>query len=147
MRPAKCLVIKYACVRERHYTDGQRTFCIDSNTFVKEVDELCNRLEPIDWEWFWAWKQGRKSIPAESFLLTFDDVLRKQVEVVAPILETRNIGAAFFVATTPPGNRKADQQSPGAFPAQAAGAGTTDQFHSPMAGQELPGTLLVPWNE
>ena len=73
----------------------------DSTAILSLVDTLSQDMEPIDWTTFHAWKTGRKAIPRDSFLLTFDDVLRKHTETVAPILETRGIKVLFFVTTAP----------------------------------------------
>lgn len=91
----------YHYVRNRSGTEDHGLRGLDPTTFMRQIDQLCAELEPIDWSSLANWKTGRGSIPERSFLLTFDDSLSDHAEVVAPILESRSLRGVFFVSTAP----------------------------------------------
>jgi len=70
---------------------------LSRHDFVRQIDRLCQELEPTDWPSLYAWMQGRGSIPPRSFLLTFDDALADHARNVLPILNERGLRGVFFV--------------------------------------------------
>lgn len=101
---SRCLAVMY------HYVYDREPFAglglpgpaggirgLTSREFTMQIDQLCTSLEPIDWPTLYAWMCGRGSIPARSFLLTFDDGLADHARTVLPILERRNLRGVFFV--------------------------------------------------
>jgi peptidoglycan/xylan/chitin deacetylase (PgdA/CDA1 family) len=62
-----------------------------------QIDELCRVMEPIDWPSFFAWTDGRASVPRRCFLLTFDDGLADHSRNVVPILQHRGLRGTFFI--------------------------------------------------
>ncbi|PWT97799.1 MAG: hypothetical protein C5B52_13210 [Bacteroidetes bacterium] len=65
--------------------------------FNEDLDELLKYLRPISVEDIAeAVKHGRE-LPANSFLLTFDDGFKEIHEIVAPILKAKGLPAIFFI--------------------------------------------------
>jgi peptidoglycan/xylan/chitin deacetylase (PgdA/CDA1 family) len=101
---SRCLVVMYHYVhdddplpRRAGAQPGTRIARIGSAEFEAQVDSLCRRLEPIDWPLWLAFSEGRASIPARSFLLTFDDGLADHMRIVVPALQRRGLRGVFFV--------------------------------------------------
>ena len=65
--------------------------------FETQLEALTADLQPVEWSQLSAGLPGRCSLPARSFLLTFDDGLREHAEIVLPILERLGLKAVFFV--------------------------------------------------
>lgn len=98
------LVVMYHYVRDSDplpSSAGEGPFAgisgLTTAEFTSQVDDLCRTLEPIDWPTLYAWKEGRKTLPSRSFLLTFDDGLADHSQSVAPILQERGLRGVFFV--------------------------------------------------
>jgi len=85
----------YVRDREPPLSDGVKG--LREGEFEKQLDQLSTVATPIDWPTFYAWQRGEGTIPDRSFLLTFDDGLADQAEIVVPILNRRNLSGVFFV--------------------------------------------------
>lgn len=103
----RCLVVMYHYVHDRDPLarpgsagpySGVHALSVER--FRTQLDQLSAHAEPIDWPRYYAWTCGRASIPARSFLLTFDDGLIDHAETVLPILEDRGLHGVFFVPTS-----------------------------------------------
>lgn len=97
-----CLVIMYHYVRafDRLAQPDLQTRGVRGLTpaeFAQQVDALTQDYEPIDWPTLYAATCGRLTLPAKSFLLTFDDGLAEHAEIVLPILQARGLRGLFFV--------------------------------------------------
>ncbi len=99
MPSRKCLAVMYHYVRDRTGTPEAGIRGLDQATFEHQLDRLCECMTPIDWPTLLAWRANRCGIPGDSVLLTFDDGLLDHFEVVAPILESRDLRGVFFVQT------------------------------------------------
>jgi len=75
--------------------DGIRGLTVAA--FSDQLACLCRQLEPITWAEFCSWKDGRGTIPRNSFLVTFDDGLSDHFFTVLPTLEAFGISGTFFV--------------------------------------------------
>jgi peptidoglycan/xylan/chitin deacetylase (PgdA/CDA1 family) len=95
--PARCVAVMYHYVRDRTGTSEADLCGLSPTAFERQLDQLCDRLEPIDWSALRHWLHDGRAIPDDAFLLTFDDGLADHAEIVAPILERRGLRAAFFV--------------------------------------------------
>jgi peptidoglycan/xylan/chitin deacetylase (PgdA/CDA1 family) len=91
------LAVMYHYVRDRGGTDDAGIRGLDTESFCRQLDLLCSRLDPVTWPMVCAWLRGRAAIPECCFLLTFDDGLADHADVVAPILEMRGLRGVFFV--------------------------------------------------
>ena len=65
--------------------------------FTADVDFFLKHFKPVTLADVLAWHKGRTALPANAFLLTFDDGFREMAEIVAPILKAKGVSAAFFV--------------------------------------------------
>ncbi|MFA7447255.1 MAG: polysaccharide deacetylase family protein [Weeksellaceae bacterium] len=73
--------------------------------FEKELDFLQKQYRPMDLEELMLHIHQNTQPKEPSFFLTFDDGLRECYTVIAPILNKRNIPAAFFLNTAFVGNK------------------------------------------
>lgn len=100
---SRCLVVMYHYVHDRFngadrvHPTGRGVRSISIADFESQLDCLSRRLEPTDWTQLDEHLEGRKSLPPQTFLLTFDDGLREHAEIVAPILERRGLRGLFFI--------------------------------------------------
>lgn len=97
MRAGKCIAVMYHYVRDRAGTPVADISGLGVADFERQLDQLCEHLEPVDWPTFRTRLDRGADVPDNTFLLTFDDGLLDHAEVVAPILRRRGIRAAFFV--------------------------------------------------
>jgi peptidoglycan/xylan/chitin deacetylase (PgdA/CDA1 family) len=67
--------------------------------FNHDLDFLTRNFNFIDLEKFLQYTRDQIRLPENALLLTFDDGLREVYDIVAPILETRNIPATFFLTS------------------------------------------------
>jgi len=65
--------------------------------FERELDWLLKYRKPVHPEVLSQCLTHKTPLPANSFLLTFDDGLREIYEVVAPILKRKGVPAIFFI--------------------------------------------------
>lgn len=70
------------------------------NKFEDDLDFFLRHFIPVSLEDIMNWINGGKELPANSFLLTFDDGYRESIEIIAPILKKRSIPAVFFLNTS-----------------------------------------------
>lgn len=70
------------------------------SAFEQMLDVLSENFTFVSLADAWAHARGTRHLPPNSLFLSFDDGFREIIEVVAPILERRNIPAAFFVTTS-----------------------------------------------
>jgi peptidoglycan/xylan/chitin deacetylase (PgdA/CDA1 family) len=89
----------YHYVRDRAATPEAGIRGLDQAAFEHQLDRLCECMTPIDWPTLLAWRANRCDISNDSVLLTFDDCLSDHFEIVAPILESRDLRGVFFVQT------------------------------------------------
>ncbi|MBU0717662.1 MAG: polysaccharide deacetylase family protein [Planctomycetes bacterium] len=87
----------YHYVHDREPTASHGVGGLAVGEFRRQLDQLCDVMEPIDWPTIYAWMQGRRTIPDRCFMLTFDDGLADHVNTVLPILEERELRGVFFV--------------------------------------------------
>ena len=72
---------------------------VNVNQFKADLDYICKDFEPLHLKEIDARKGRSIKQLNPGFHLTFDDGLREIYDVIAPILEERNIPATFFVNT------------------------------------------------
>lgn len=65
--------------------------------FTTDLDILLKNFKPISPDDLIENIQKQKKLPANTFLLTFDDGFREVHDVVAPLLEAKGIPAIFFI--------------------------------------------------
>ena len=65
--------------------------------FTDDVDFFLRHFQPVGLSDLLAHINGGKALPTRAFLLTFDDGFREMAEIVAPILKTKGVSAAFFI--------------------------------------------------
>ncbi len=71
----------------------------NTSKFSKDLDLLLMHYSPIGLSDAIQWVRGDKVLPANSFLLTFDDGLRETCDVIAPILLGKGIPATIFISS------------------------------------------------
>lgn len=74
--------------------------------FTKDLDFLCDNYNPIHIDEVLERIASDQKDEAPAFHISFDDGLKETYEVIAPILEERNIPATFFVNTEFIDNKK-----------------------------------------
>ena len=99
MPAGRCLAVMYHYVRDRDGTPESGIRGLEEDGFVSQLDHLCETMTAIDWPTLLAWRAGRCAISADSVILTFDDGLSDHYDVVAPLLEARDLRGVFFVPT------------------------------------------------
>lgn len=67
--------------------------------FEQDVEFFARHLRPVELADIVADLDGRRSLPADAFHLSFDDGFRQMHDVVAPILLKKGIPATFFLNT------------------------------------------------
>lgn len=70
---------------------------IDPLTFQSQIDHICRTRTPISWSDLHDALEGRRALPADAILLTFDDGLADHHREVLPRLAARGLSGAFFV--------------------------------------------------
>lgn len=65
--------------------------------FLADLDTLLRIFSPISLSDFLACARHVRTVPSRSFLLSFDDGLSNNAEIVAPILKAKGVPAVFFV--------------------------------------------------
>ena len=93
----RCLAVMYHYVHDVEPVTSHGVGGLTTKAFHAQLDRLCRIMAPVDWPTLYAWKRGRGDVPDRCFLLTFDDGLADQVNVVRPILQERNLRGVFFV--------------------------------------------------
>lgn len=99
MTSGKCIAVMYHYVRNRDGTPDADIQGLNVVDFQAQLDVLCELLTPIDWPTLLAWRVGRRPMPEDSVLFTFDDGLADHADVVCPILEARGLRGVFLVST------------------------------------------------
>ena len=94
---SRCLAVMYHYVHDLEPVTSHGVGGLTTSAFRAQLDRLCRVMEPIDWPTLYAGKRGQRDLPKRCFLLTFDDGLADQVNVVLPILEERRLRGVFFV--------------------------------------------------
>ena len=84
---------------ERHPYPG--IHAISPADFERQLDVLAREYTFVSLQELRDASSRGRSLPARSCLLTFDDGLREQFDVVWPLLNRKGIAAAFFVNTRP----------------------------------------------
>lgn len=74
---------------------------VTCSEFERQLEILAKRGTFVEAADVLAAVDGRKELPSESVLITFDDGLREQYEHALPILNRMGIPAIFFVNTRP----------------------------------------------
>jgi len=100
-RDSQCMVVMYHYIRDTEPFPSHGVGGLTTQSFRQQLDTLCSRFEPIDWPTFFAWSQGRASIPHRAFLTTFDDGLKDHIRTVVPVLEEYGLRGVFFTAGQP----------------------------------------------
>lgn len=67
--------------------------------FKKDIDAFCRLFKPIGLHDLLKSLKTRRSLPRNSFLLTFDDGFSEIYNVIAPILQYKGVPATFFLTT------------------------------------------------
>ena len=70
---------------------------MDPGTFEAQLDSLCRVRTPVGWPDLRDALEGRRSLPADAILLTFDDGLADHHRQVLPSLAARTLPGIFFV--------------------------------------------------
>jgi peptidoglycan/xylan/chitin deacetylase (PgdA/CDA1 family) len=65
--------------------------------FEADLDVLLQAFSPISLDTLVAHLDGEVPLPRRSMFLSFDDGLRQQVEIVAPLLRRKGVPATFFI--------------------------------------------------
>lgn len=69
----------------------------NSRQFASDIDHLLKHFKPVSVETLVESVNRERKLPADSFLLTFDDGLREVSDVIAPILKSKGVPAIFFI--------------------------------------------------
>lgn len=77
---------------------------IDPATLDAQLDAICRLGTPVGWVDLAAALSGRRALPSDAVLLTFDDGLIDHHRVVLPRLVARRLPAIFFVLAREPGD-------------------------------------------
>lgn len=85
----------YVGVREAGPDGGPRG--LSAAAFEQQVVELLERFAQVPWEAYRWRRHGGSGFPGPSVMFTFDDGLRCQAEVAAPVLENHGARGVFFV--------------------------------------------------
>ncbi len=67
--------------------------------FETDLDYLLKHFKPVTLQQVLDSIRAGQPLPADSFLLTFDDGLREVKEIIAPILQRKGLPAVFFLNT------------------------------------------------
>ena len=70
---------------------------LDPVTFESQLDSVCRVRTPVSWAALRDALEGRRALPSDSVLLTFDDGLADHHRNVMPTLAARGLPAVFFV--------------------------------------------------
>jgi peptidoglycan/xylan/chitin deacetylase (PgdA/CDA1 family) len=70
---------------------------IDPRTFEAQLDSLCRLRTPVSWTALRDALDGRRALPSDAVLLTFDDGLADHYRHVLPSLAARGLAGVFFV--------------------------------------------------
>lgn len=70
--------------------------------FEIQLDAICRDLTPVGWPAVLAALRGRKALPHDALLLTFDDGLADHHRRALPRLAERGLSAVFFVLAREP---------------------------------------------
>lgn len=65
--------------------------------FTSDVDFFLEHFKPVGLADIVAHFKHGKALPDDAFFLTFDDGFREMYDIVAPILKTKGVSAAFFI--------------------------------------------------
>lgn len=80
--------------------DWERRYCVSPGGFASHMRALERRgMRPCPIEAFVAWVEGRASLPAESFVLTFDDGFLGVYEHALPLLAAMEWPATVFLVS------------------------------------------------
>ncbi|HEY2888668.1 MAG TPA: polysaccharide deacetylase family protein, partial [Candidatus Limnocylindrales bacterium] len=89
--------VMYHYVRDAAARPRVNYVAMDPATFEAQLDSLCRIRTPVSWAQLRDALDGRRALPAEAVLLTFDDGLADHHRYVLPILAARGLPAIFFV--------------------------------------------------
>lgn len=113
MPPINALRQTYSCVDVPPcgWPDHARdVYCICPDCFVAQMRALAEAgYRAISIEDFDAWRRGEKSLPENSFVLTFDDGFTSVHDFAAPVLKTLGWPATVFLVAGKLG-RKSDRE-------------------------------------
>ena len=65
--------------------------------FSQDLDFLLKHYTPVSVTEIATAVSNKKSLPKNSFLLTFDDGFREVFDIIAPVLENKGVPAIFFI--------------------------------------------------
>jgi peptidoglycan/xylan/chitin deacetylase (PgdA/CDA1 family) len=94
------LIINYHVVADEELPHISELYAFRSvSRFIADMDFLGRHFHPIGLESFLDHIHNNNPLPDNSLLLTFDDGLRQIYDVVAPVLESKNLTATFFLTS------------------------------------------------
>ncbi len=116
--------------------------------FTDDLEFLLRNYSPVSLlDLLDCLKQGRP-LPGKSFLLTFDDGFREMHEIVAPLLKTRGIPAAFFINSAFTDNKELCYQHKASVLAERLrtprSPGTENEVRRMLAARGVAGDDVVP---
>jgi peptidoglycan/xylan/chitin deacetylase (PgdA/CDA1 family) len=94
-------IVMYHYVRDMDKTDYPDIKGLTVKEFEIQLDYILKNYSVIPLPDYLEFLQNKKDIPDDSCILTFDDGLKDHYQNVFPVLQDRNIPAAFFPITQP----------------------------------------------
>jgi peptidoglycan/xylan/chitin deacetylase (PgdA/CDA1 family) len=97
----ECTVIMYHYVRNMHETEYPNIKGLLIKKFIGQLNYICRNHTVISLEDYSEFLGGRKKIPSNPCILTFDDGFIDHYLNVFPLLKERKLPACFFPITQP----------------------------------------------
>lgn len=98
MSASTCLAVMYHYVRDSDATPFPAIRALPPALFERQLDWLQSSHRLIGFDDFHDAVRGRRSLPANAALLTFDDGFVDHYATVLPILRARGLTGVFFLA-------------------------------------------------
>jgi len=97
MKETECTIVMYHYVRSS--SPGMNSLSVKD--FISQIDYILDNYKVMSLEDYVEFLKGRKEIPKNSCILTFDDGFKDHYLNVFPILKKKKILACFFPITRP----------------------------------------------
>jgi peptidoglycan/xylan/chitin deacetylase (PgdA/CDA1 family) len=95
----RMVVLMYHRIGDAH-NEWERQYCVSPATFAAHMQRLAREgMRAVSIDDFVAWLKGRRELPEQSFLLTFDDGFLGIHDHAAPVLRELGWPATVFLVT------------------------------------------------
>ena len=98
MTEQSCMVVMYHYVRDSSATGFPEIRALAPELFARQLDWLQEQYTAIDIQYLQAALDGRRELPSDAALLTFDDGFIDHFTTVFPLLRERGLSGTCFLA-------------------------------------------------